>query len=67
MILEEHLVLKENDLRDYHLQRHAGTGLRLHDRRDDLPRQISQFTGPGNPLGWGPILLGKRFKVGLLS
>ena len=26
MILEEHLVLKETDLRDYHLQRHAGTG-----------------------------------------
>ena len=26
MILEEHLVLKETDQRDYHLQRHAGTG-----------------------------------------
>ena len=26
MILEEHLVLKETDLRDYHSQRHAGTG-----------------------------------------
>ena len=26
MILEEHLVLKETDLRDYHLQGHAGTG-----------------------------------------
>ena len=26
MILEEHLVLKETDLRDYHLQRHARTG-----------------------------------------
>ena len=26
MILKEHLVLKETDLRDYHLQRHAGTG-----------------------------------------
>ena len=25
MILEEHLVLKETGLRDYHLQRHAGT------------------------------------------
>ena len=26
MILEEHLGLKETDQRDYHLQRHAGTG-----------------------------------------
>ena len=26
MILEEHFVSKEIDQRDYHLQRHAGTG-----------------------------------------
>ena len=26
MTLEEHLVLKEADRRDYHLHRHAGTG-----------------------------------------
>ena len=26
MNLEEHLVLKETDRRDYHLQIHAGTG-----------------------------------------
>ena len=26
MNLEEHHVLKETDRRDYHLQRHAGTG-----------------------------------------
>ena len=26
MTLEERLVLKETDQRDYHLQRHAGTG-----------------------------------------
>ena len=26
MILEEHLVLKETDRRDYHLQRHSGSG-----------------------------------------
>ena len=26
MNLEEHLVLKETGWRDYHLQRHAGTG-----------------------------------------
>ena len=26
MILEEHVVLKKTDLRDYHLQRLAGTG-----------------------------------------
>ena len=26
MNLQEHLVLKETDRRDYHLQRHAGTG-----------------------------------------
>ena len=29
MILEEHLILKETDLRDYHLQRHARTGQRM--------------------------------------
>ena len=26
MILEEHLVLRETDVRDYHLQKHDGTG-----------------------------------------